>query len=366
MSSIYGTLLQISIFGQSHGPAVGVVLDGLPAGLPLDLERLQAFLDRRAPGRSPWTSSRREPDRLEVLSGLLAGRTCGAPLAILLQNVDVRRTDYETGAALPRPGHADYPASVKYMGFQDPAGGGHFSGRLTAPLCAAGGACLQFLEQAGIRVGAHLLSVGAVEDQAFDPLDPSLDGLRDRDFPTLSPQAASAMQQAILQARRQGDSLGGVIECAAAGLPVGLGEPLFGGLENRIAQAVFAIPGVKGLEFGSGFEGARSLGSRNNDAYSMAGDTVKTRSNRAGGILGGLSTGMPLVLRAAVKPTASIALPQQTVDLAAGRSACLELRGRHDPCIAPRAAPCVEAAVGLALYDAYLERRARGGDPMRD
>lgn len=359
MSSVYGTLLQVSIFGQSHGPAVGVVLDGLPAGLPLDLERLQAFLDRRAPGRSPWTSSRREPDRLEVLSGLLAGRTCGAPLAMLLQNADPRPADYAAQEALPRPGHADYPASVKFGGFQDTAGGGHFSGRLTAPLCAAGGVCLQALEQAGIRVGAHLLSVGPVEDPAFDPLAPELDALQGRAFPARGDQAAAAMQRAILQAAEQGDSLGGVIECAATGLPVGLGEPLFGGLENRIAQAVFAIPGVKGLEFGSGFAGARSRGSENNDAYYMDGSRVQTRSNRAGGILGGLATGMPLVLRAAVKPTASIALPQQTVDLATGRSACLELRGRHDPCIAPRAVPCVEAAVGLALYDAYLEMGAR-------
>jgi chorismate synthase len=321
MSSQYGKNITVSIFGQSHSPAIGVVIDGLPAGFPLNLEELQEFLRRRRPGQSELTTSRAEGDVPEILSGLANGVTCGAPLAIIIRNTDTRSADYSELRDIPRPSHADYTAHVKFGGHQDTAGGGHFSGRLTAPLCAAGGICLQILRTLGIEIAAKIVQVGD-----------------------------------ILKAKEAGDSVGGVIECTAEGLPAGLGGPIFDGIENRIASAVFGIPGVKGIEFGNGFAGAALLGSENNDAFYMDGKTVKTRTNNCGGILGGITNGMPVVFRAAFKPTPSIALEQNSVNLSLAENAVLTVKGRHDPCIVPRAVPCVEAAAAIALYDAYLSR----------
>lgn len=359
MSSTWkGARLALSIFGQSHGTAIGMQLDGLPAGIPFDRKALQAFLARRAPGQNAWSTQRAEDDQPEFLSGLLDERSCGAPLAALIRNTNTRSGDYAALLDVPRPGHADFTAQMKYGGFQDVAGGGHFSGRLTAPLCIAGGLCLQALASRGIFIGAHIAQLAGVEDQAFDPvlLDAStLGAAATRAFPVLHEEAGLRMQAEIESARQALDSVGGVIECAVLGLPAGLGEPMFDGLENRLAQMLFAIPAVKGLDFGAGFAAAALRGSTHNDAFYWHEGVVKTRSNRHGGILGGISSGMPLLFRTALKPTPSIARAQESVSLSRGESVTLEIKGRHDPCIVPRAVPCVEAAAALVLFDALLE-----------
>ena len=358
MSSTYHGNLTVSIFGQSHSGGIGVVIDGLPAGERIDLDALQAFLGRRAPGKNAWSTARSEADMPEILSGLVNDITCGAPLTAVIRNTNTRSGDYNNLRDIPRPGHADYTAHIKYGGHQDVSGGGHFSGRLTAPLCIAGGICMQILARQGIEIGAHILSVGDAKDDPFDPVMLMPDELHApgrKEFPVLDDAAGAAMRQEIASAKEALDSIGGVIECAATGLPVGLGDPMFGGMENRIARIVFAIPAVKGIEFGAGFEAARMRGSRNNDPYFMDGSAVRTRTNNAGGILGGITSGMPLIFRAAVKPTPSIAQPQQSISLSRMENAVLEVHGRHDPCIVPRAVPCMEAALAIALMDAVLE-----------
>ena len=355
MSSTYGEHLKLSIFGQSHAPAIGMTLDGIPAGLPVDLEKLQAFLNRRAPGQNDYSTPRKEADRPEFLSGVLNGFTCGAPLAAIIRNTNTRSGDYANLKDCPRPGHADYTAEIKYHGFQDAAGGGHFSGRLTAPLCIAGGLCKQWLEEKGIRIGAHIAAIAGVEDEAFDPLNPNLDAVGTV-FPVLDQEAGEKMRQAVSQARMAQDSVGGVIECAVTGLPVGLGEPMFGGVEGKLAQIVYGIPAVKGLEFGVGFEAAKLRGSQNNDSFRMENGKVVTSTNHCGGILGGITNGMPLLFRAAFKPTPSISQSQQSVSLSRGENQALIVKGRHDPCIVPRAVPVVEAAAAIAIFDLLLEQ----------
>ena len=353
MSSTYGENLKLSIFGQSHGPAIGMSLDGIPAGLPVDFDKLQKFLNRRAPGQASWSTPRKEEDRPEFLAGILDGFTCGAPIAAVIYNKNTRSGDYSNLKDCPRPGHADYTAQIKYGGFQDAAGGGHFSGRLTAPLCIAGGLCKQWLEEMGIRIGAHILAIGDCGDRYFDTLEPELDEIQPN-FPTLEAENGKAMIDTISQARESGDSVGGIIECAIVGLPAGVGEPMFGGIESRIAQIVYGIPAVKGVEFGMGFECACLPGSESNDPFVMDADSVTCLENRAGGILGGISTGLPILFNTAFKATPSIALPQQTVNLKTGENASLEVKGRHDPCIVPRAVPVVEAAAAIAIYDLIL------------
>ncbi len=362
MSSIYHGQLTVSIFGQSHAPAIGVTVDGLPAGEAIDLEELQAFLRRRAPGTGDWSTPRKEGDQPEFLSGLDQGHTCGAPLAAIIRNTNTRSKDYSNLRDIPRPGHADFTAQVKYGGFQDVAGGGHFSGRLTAPLCIAGGICKQILARQGIYVGAHIAAIGGIPDAPYDPVGLTQEALLapgEKCFPVIDDAAGEAMQAAIATAKADLDSLGGLIECGVIGLPAGLGDPMLDGMENRIARLVFAIPAVKGVEFGAGFAVANRRGSQNNDPFYMDGDRVKTRTNHAGGILGGITNGMPLVFRAAVKPTPSIAQPQDSVSLSRREDTKLEIHGRHDPCIVPRAVPCVEAAAAIAVYDALLEQRKR-------
>lgn len=353
MSSTFGEHLKLSVFGQSHGAAIGMVLDGIPAGLPVAEDALARFLLRRAPGRSACATPRREPDKAEFLSGVVNGFTCGAPICAVIRNTDTRSGDYAALADCPRPGHADLTAQIKYGGFQDAAGGGHFSGRLTAPLCIAGGLCIQWLSLLGVQIHAHLLSVGTVSDIPFDPLDPQFSALR-ADFPVLSAEAGEAMRAAIAQAHAEGDSLGGVIECAAVGLPAGLGEPMFGGMESKLAAALYAIPAVKGVEFGAGFRAAQMRGSEHNDAYAVRGGRVVMLSNHAGGILGGITSGAPLLFRIAVKPTPSVSRPQRSVRLSDMTEQTLTVGGRHDPCIAPRAVCVAEAAAAIAIYDAYL------------
>lgn len=357
MSSEFGTLIKINVFGQSHGKAIGVVIDGLPAGETVDTEELQAFLNRRRGGGSPLSTARKEGDVPVFLSGLENGRTCGAPLCAVIENADQHSSDYAGLTDTPRPGHADFTAAVKWGGAADMRGGGHFSGRLTAPLCIAGGIAKQILSRRGIHVGAHLSSVGTEQDDVF-PLHPTadlFDTVAAKAFPVLSDEAGARMQEAILAARSEGDSLGGIVECAAIGLPAGLGDPMFDGMESRLAAALFGIPAVKGVEFGAGFDAARSRGSENNDAFTVDRGAVVTETNHAGGILGGITTGMPLTLRAAFKPTPSIAKPQQTVSLSAMENTQLQIRGRHDPCIAHRAVPVVEAVTAAVLLDLLLE-----------
>ena len=362
MSSEFGSLLKISVFGQSHGRAIGVVVDGLPAGEAIDLEELNAFLARRKPGKSHLSTARREADAPVFLSGLENGVTCGAPLCAVIENGDQHSSDYDALRDKPRPGHADYTAFVKWGGQADMRGGGHFSGRLTAPLCIAGGICKQMLARRGIWVGAHIAAIGGIWDRAYDPVALSREDLlapgRTR-FSVLAPEAGERMQAAIAAAKADRDSLGGIIECGVVGLPAGLGDPMLDGMENRIARLAFAIPAVKGVEFGAGFGVAALRGSQNNDPFYMDGGQVKTRTNHAGGILGGITNGMPLVFRVAVKPTPSIAQPQDSVSLSRGENTTLEIHGRHDPCIVPRAVPCVEAAAAIAVCDALLEQQRR-------
>ena len=357
MSSEFGNILRVSIFGQSHGKAIGVNIDGLPAGEPIDLEELNAFLDRRKPGKSPLSTARKESDTPVFLSGLENGVTCGFPLCAVIENSDQHSSDYSELADKPRPSHADYTARVKWGGHADMRGGGHFSGRLTAPLCIAGGIAKQILARRGIFVGAHLAAVGTENDAPF-PLHPTaelFDAIAAKPFPVVDDGAGDRMQALILEARQDLDSVGGIIECAAIGLPAGLGDPMFGGVENRLAAALFGIPAVKGVEFGLGFGSSRLRGSENNDPFTVENGTVVTASNRAGGILGGITTGMPVTLRTAIKPTPSISRSQQTVRLSAMENAELVIRGRHDPCIAHRAVPVVEAVTAAVLLDLLLE-----------
>ena len=354
MSFEFGSSIHVRLFGQSHAPAIGVVIDGLPAGFRPDLDALQAFLDRRAPGKSPLATARKEADRPEFLSGLVDGVTCGAPLCAVIHNTNQHSGDYAGLEDVPRPSHADYGAAVKYGAAHDIRGGGQFSGRLTAPLCIAGGLCLQLLKEQGVFVGAHIASIADVADDGFDGVsvdEATLTALTQKAFPVLRDEAGAAMQERILAAKAAGDSVGGIIECAAVGLPAGLGEPFFGSLEGKLAQSLFCVPAVKGLEFGAGFGGTAWPGSVHNDAYTMDGGAVRTKTNHNGGILGGMTTGMPVLFRVAVKPTPSIAQAQDSVSLSRREDTKLVIHGRHDPCIVPRAVPCIEAAAAIALYD---------------
>lgn len=352
MSSSYGENLRFGIFGQSHSAAIGVTIEGIPAGEKIDMAELGRFLARRAPGQSALSTARREPDIPEFLSGIKNDATCGAPITAIIRNTDTRSGDYAAFALTPRPGHADYTARVKFGGAEDQAGGGHFSGRLTAPLCIAGGICLQLLRREGIEVISRIAMIGGVYDEGALAASTAA-----KPFPTVSDAAGERMQSAILEAKAAGDSLGGVVECAVLNLPAGLGDPMFGGMENRIASVVFGIPAVKGIEFGAGFAAATLRGSENNDAYIINNGKIETATNNCGGILGGITNGMPLTFRAAFKPTPSIAIEQQSVDMQTMQQASLRVGGRHDPCIVPRAVPCVEAAAAIAVYDALLQRR---------
>ncbi len=359
MNTTYGRNLRTTVFGQSHSAAIGCTIEGLPAGEAVDLERLAAFMARRAPG-GRLATQRKEPDAPEILCGLLEGVTCGAPLAAVIRNTNQRSQDYKAIADLPRPSHADLPAQVRYQGHQDVRGGGAFSGRLTAPLTLAGGIALQILERRGIRIAAHVLSVGEAEDRPMNPMGESaaeLEKRLTRELPVLTDEAAEAMAQTIALARKAGDSVGATIECIVEGLPCGLGGPLFEGVDGRIAFGLFGIPGVKGVDFGAGFAAARMKGSENNDPWevSMEAPGARPLTNNAGGIAGGITTGAPLLFRIAMKPTPSIALAQKTISLEKGADADLGVRGRHDPCIALRAVPVVEATAALAVLDVLLE-----------
>lgn len=358
MSSRMGKTVTVEIFGESHARAIGMTMDGVPAGIRIDFDRLNAFMARRAPGRDAAATARQEADLPQFLCGIAGGVTTGAPITAIIENTDTRSADYAALAVRPRPSHADYTAYVKYGGKNDVRGGGHFSGRLTAPLCAAGGIALEILAAHGITVGAHAYRIAGIADTPYnaETLDAeTLAAAGQRDFPTLSGAAADAMRDAILLAKADGDSVGGIVECGAVGLPVGLGEPMFDGIENRMAAALFGIPAVRGVEFGAGFAAADMRGSAHNDPFYMAGGEVRTRRNNSGGVQGGITNGMPLLLRVAFKPTPSIAKEQDTVDLATGEAVKLTVAGRHDPCVVVRAVPVVEAVTALVLLDEMRE-----------
>lgn len=361
MGSIWGENLKISLFGESHGRGIGVVLDGLPAGIALDEARIAAFMARRAPGRASHTTARREADEPEILSGFYQGRTTGTPLAAVIRNTDTRSADYAELLEKPRPGHADLTGAIRYGGAQDPRGGGHFSGRLTAPLTFAGAVASQILAERGIRIAAHLYEVAGIRDLPFDAVTSStaqIDQLQTRDFPVLNPELETSMVAAIMAAKEKLDSVGGIVECIVRGLPAGLGDPMFGGVEPRFASLLFAIPAVKGVEFGSGFAAARSYGSENNDSPQFIDGQIRTRTNNSGGADGGITSGMPLLCRVAFKPTASIGREQDTVNLRTCQNERLVIHGRHDPSIVVRAVPVVEAAAAIASLDLLIGDRS--------
>ncbi len=354
MSNSYGESFKITIFGQSHADAIGVVIEGIPTGVTLDTALIAQTMARRAPGNAPYTTARKEPDLPEIVSGVVNGVTCGAPLCAIIYNKDTKSKDYDALRTVPRPSHADFAAYVKYNGQYDHRGGGQFSGRMTAPLVFAGAVAMQLLREKGVTVGAHIAQIGAVKDDPFDPVSidtTTLNALKNKPFCTLNDEAGANMQAAIAAAKSDGDSLGGVIECVAVGLSVGVGEPMFSGIENEIARCVFAVPAVKGIEFGSGFAGTTLRGSENNDPFSLKDGAIRTETNNHGGCLGGLSSGMPIVFRAAFKPTPSIAKQQRSVNLETNEPVVLTIPGRHDPCVVPRAVPCIEAACAIALIN---------------
>ncbi|OGO39637.1 MAG: chorismate synthase [Chloroflexi bacterium RBG_16_57_8] len=353
MGDSLGKLFVVTSFGESHGRCIGVVVDGCPAGLPLDAGDIQRDVDRRRPAAGAGSTARDEEDKVEILSGVFNGMTTGAPVCLLVWNRDVQSAEYEKTRFVPRPGHADYTAFVKYGGFNDFRGGGRFSGRITAGFVMAGAVARKLLATAGIDVLAHTVEIGGIRAQpkTADEIKQNVD---QNPFKTADLEAAVAMGDAVEKARQEGDSVGGIIEGIALNVPAGLGEPVFDTLEGELAKALFAIPAVKGVEFGSGFSASVKRGSENNDPFTASGGEVITLTNNAGGILGGISNGMPIVVRAAIKPTPSIARTQQSVDMKKVRRASLVIKGRHDACIVPRAVPVVESMMAITLADLAL------------
>lgn len=355
MSSLFNGGISVSLFGESHGKGIGVVLDNLPAGEPLDLDEIGVFMARRAPKKDGTSTMRSEKDIPDILSGFYEGKTTGTPLAAVIFNTDQHSQDYGNISHVARPAHADYTGYLRYNGANDPRGGGHFSGRITAPLVFAGAVCAQILKHRGITTGAHIRSIKGISDESFDPMNitaEQLEAVKSRSFPVISDDAEQKMRGEILAARESLDSVGGIVECAAVGFPAGVGSPMLDGLENVISRLVFAIPAVKGIEFGVGFGCADLFGSENNDEFALRNGKVVTITNNHGGILGGISSGMPIIFRAAFKPTPSISRTQNSVDFKDMTEQQLLIKGRHDPCVVPRAVPCVESALNIALVSA--------------
>lgn len=357
MSSTWGRHLKLSVWGESHSAAIGAVLDGVPTGQAVNMDELLFFMSRRSSQGGALDTPRIEKDFPEIQSGIVENITCGTPICAVIRNGNTKSKDYSELAQKARPGHADYTGFVRYGGHNDIRGGGHFSGRLTAPLVFAGGICRQLLQSRGISIAAHIRSVHTIQDQPFSPLGLSGDTIQRLNhsfFPVLDEGAGKQMKACIEAAREQQNSVGGVVECAVCGLPAGLGDPLFDNVESTIASLLFSIPAVKGVEFGAGFPIAQMMGSQSNDPFYMDGQTVRTKTNNNGGILGGITSGMPVIFRVAFKPTPSIGQPQETVNFVTGENTTLAVHGRHDPCIVRRAVPCVEAAAALAFTDLIL------------
>ena len=358
--STWGEIFRISTWGESHGKGLGVVVDGCPAGLALSEEEIQKYLDKRKPGETRYSTPRKEGDKVEILSGVFEGKTTGTPISLMVFNTSQKSKDYSEIAKIYRPGHADYTGFVRYRGFNDVRGGGHFSARLTAPLVFAGGLCRQYLKERGIYIGAHLAAVGEAEDLRFDEVHLTAEQLLSpgkRKFPVIREESEMEMRNVIEEARQNADSVGGVVELGIVGLPAGVGSPIFDTVEGRLAYGFYGIPAVKGVEFGAGFSAALLKGSENNDEFYISEDGgVKTRTNHHGGVLGGISSGMPVIARMAFKPTPSIGKPQKSIDYRKKEEAAMGVRGRHDPCVAVRAVPVAEAVAAVVITDMILEQ----------
>ena len=354
MSSMTGNKIKISVFGQSHSKGIGVVIDGLPAGKEIDMKKVLGLMDRRAPGKNSLSTQRKESDTPEILSGLVNGVTCGAPLAMVIYNENHHSADYNNIIDMPRPSHADFSANVRYNGFNDVSGGGHFSGRLTAPLCFAGAVCMQILGDMGIEIQAHIQKIKNVYDDKIDYVNIGKWNTAEKAFPVINDEKGKLMIAEIEKAREHCDSVGGVIECAVTGVKAGYGDPMFDGVENQLAKNIFGIPAVKGIEFGNGFDATDLYGSENNDDFCIADGEIKTTTNNSGGINGGITNGMPIVFRTAIKPTPSIFKEQNSVSLKNKTEEKLQIKGRHDPCIVQRAVPVVEAVTAITILDILI------------
>lgn len=359
MSAVWGKNVKISIFGESHGEAIGIVIDGLPSGLDLDLDYIKYEMKRRAPGNNPISTARKEKDEFNILSGYFGGKTTGTPLCAMIKNSDKKSKDYSKIKDVMRPGHADFTGNARYKGFNDYRGGGHFSGRITAPIVFAGAVAKQLLEKKGVIIGSHIKSIKDIEDDSFDFCsikEEKLKRLKEEKIPTINKDKKDEMEKIILKSKEKGDSVGGVIECAAINLDVGLGNPFFDSIESVMSHLLFSVPAVKGVEFGAGFDITEMFGSESNDEFYYDGDDVKTYSNNNGGILGGITNGMPLIFRCAIKPTPSIAKSQRTIDISKKENVTLNVNGRHDPCIVQRAIPVIESVAAISLLDFYLSK----------
>lgn len=357
MSGMWGNKLKVSIFGESHGVGIGITIDGLPSGFEINMNEILKEMARRAPGKSKLSTARRETDSPEILSGYFEGKTTGTPLCAIIRNGDQHSKDYGKLKDLMRPGHADYPGNIRYNGFNDYRGGGHFSGRITAPLVFAGAICKQILESHGIFIGSHVKSIGEVEDKSFSEVELTkelLDNLKTKELPLLFLDKEALMRETVLKAKTDLDSVGGTIECTVLGMNPGIGNPFFDSVESTLAHLMFSVPAVKGIEFGKGFEMTKLRGSDCNDEYYYDGDKVKTYTNNNGGITGGITNGMPILFKVGIKPTASIAKKQRTINIDEKKDAELEIHGRHDPCIVQRAVPVIEAATAIGILDLIL------------
>lgn len=361
MSSYWGQYLHLSVFGESHGEGIGAVLDNLPPGQAIDLDEVKAFMKRRAPGQTPWSTPRKEMDLPQIVSGFYRRRTTGTPLTCLIKNQDTQSKDYANLETVPRPGHADLTGQARYLGYNDPRGGGHFSGRLTAPITFAGAVCKQILERQGIHIAGHVKEIAGIPDRPIDLARPpfrELAGVAAKKFPTLDDNQGQLMIDAVEEARMALDSVGGVVEIVVWGLFAGIGDPMFGGLEPRLASFLYAIPAVKGLSFGAGFDQTKRRGSENNDSPQFVQHDdhfhIRNKTNHSGGIDGGISNGNPIIFQVGIKPTSSIGQPQDSIDLTANENTTLVVKGRHDPCIVPRALPVCEAAAAIVLLDSLL------------
>ena len=357
MSGMWGNKLKVSIFGESHGVGIGITIDGLPSGIEINMEDVMREMARRAPGKSNLSTARKEADSPEILSGFFEGKTTGTPLCAVIRNADMHSKDYGKLKDLMRPGHADYPGFVRYNGFNDYRGGGHFSGRITAPLVFAGAICKQVLESRGINIGSHVKSIGNIQDKSFYEVELNkelLEELKVKELPLLTPEKEEQMRNTILEAKKEQDSVGGTIECTILGMDAGIGNPFFDSVESTLAHLMFSVPAVKGIEFGKGFSMSERRGSECNDEYYYDGDKVTTYTNNNGGITGGITNGMPILFKVGIKPTPSISKTQRTIDIAENKESDLVIQGRHDPCIVQRAVPVIEAVTAIGILDLIL------------
>ncbi|ABK61753.1 MULTISPECIES: chorismate synthase [Clostridium] len=354
MSGVWGNKIKYSIFGESHGKAIGITIDGLQSGIEIDLDEVNKEMRRRAPGRNKLSTARAEKDEFEILSGIFNGKTTGTPICAIIRNSDKHSKDYEKTKNLMRPGHADYTGFVKYDGFNDYRGGGHFSGRLTAPIVFAGAIAKQVLAKNNILVGSHIKSIGNIEEEYFNPIDikeDTLKTLKNKEFATIDDSKGKLMQEEILKAKEDMNSVGGVIECAILNLPSGIGSPFFGSVESVLSSLLFSVPAVKGVEFGTGFNISKMRGNEANDEFYMDGENIRTYTNNNGGILGGITSGMPVIFRTAFKPTPSIAKEQRTINIETRENTTIKIEGRHDPCVVQRAIPVIEAVAAMGILE---------------